>query len=299
MADEEPFDPLPVPPSFTDEEMRHCKETGDYRPILFEWYKFVASLNIVVAHIQRDSPAFRAIPGQHFHVLVGLLNRCARLTLSNVALSHGGKFGETTAIVDRCIFESGVKITWLCTGSSQEKFIRYLADGLKTELEFKAKIDSNIAARHGEILSIETRMLTSITNHIAAAGLTQEQISEAKKLPDLASMLSMIGFDRLIYITAQKIGSHHVHGTWPSLLFHYLEEEPDGSGTYVPRGHDCSTNVNQFMFVPMVMLAAMSAYVEYVFEKTEDAKVFRDLFDSTEKEIMRLYTDAFNGDLGS
>jgi hypothetical protein len=299
MADEDPFDPLPDTPLFTDEEMRHCKETGDYRPILFEWYKFVGSLNVVIAHIQRESPAFRAIPDQHFHVLVGLLNRCARLMLSNVALSHEGKFGETTAIVDRCIFESGVKIIWLCTDSSQEKFTRYLADGLKTELEFKALIESNIAARGDEPFRVETRMLTSITNHIAAAGLTEEQISEAKKLPDLASMLSTIGFDRLIYVTAQKIGSHHIHGTWPSLLFHYLEEEQGGSSRYVPRDHDCSTHVNQFMFVPLVVLAAMSAYVEYALEKTEDAKIFKDLFDSTEDEIMRLYVDAFNGDLSS
>ena len=47
------------------------------------------------------------------------------------------------------------------------------------------------------------------------------------------------------------------------------------------------------------LLAAMSAYVEYALEKTEDAKTFKDLFDSTEKEIMRLYADAFDGDLGS
>ena len=71
-------------------------------------------------------------------------------------------------IVDRCIFESGVKIIWLCTDSSQEKFTRYLADGLKTELEFKAKIDSNIAARGGDALRIETRMLTYLSPGISA-----------------------------------------------------------------------------------------------------------------------------------
>ncbi|MGY3388307.1 hypothetical protein ACVWW6_000898 [Bradyrhizobium sp. USDA 3311] len=295
MSDEKPFTPLPRAPSFTDEEVRHCKEAGDYRPILFEWYKFVGSLNAVVAHIQRESPAFRPIPDKQFNVLVGLLNRCARLMLSNVALSHEGKFGETTAIVDRCIFESAVKIIWLCFDASSEKFTRYLADGLKTELEFKAKIEANIGAREGEALQIEKRMLTSISNHMAAADLTEAQISEAKKLPDLASMLSIIGFDRLIYITAQKIGSHHVHGTWPSLLFHYLEEEPRGSGTFVPRDHNCSTHVNQFMFVPLIVLAALSAYINYVFESTDEAKAFCDLFESAEKEIMQVYSDAFDG----
>src|SRR6266480_119580 len=68
----------------------------------------------VAAHIQRSTLAFRHIPSQHYHVLVGLLNRCARLMLSNIALSHEGKFGETTAIIDRCIFETAVKLTWLC-----------------------------------------------------------------------------------------------------------------------------------------------------------------------------------------
>jgi hypothetical protein len=100
---------VPDPPAFTDDEIRHCRETGDFRPILFEWYKFVGCLAILLAHIQRGSLAFRPITAGHYHVLIGLLHRCARLMLSNVALSHEGRFGETTAIVDRCIFESAIK----------------------------------------------------------------------------------------------------------------------------------------------------------------------------------------------
>ena len=89
---------------------------------------------------------------QRYYVLIGLLNRCARLMLSNVALSHERKFGETTAIVDRCIFESAVKIIWLCHAASDEEFTRYLADGLKTEVEFKARIEADIAANGGATL---------------------------------------------------------------------------------------------------------------------------------------------------
>jgi hypothetical protein len=101
---------IPDPPSFSDEDIRHCRETGDYKPILFEWYKFVASLGFVLVNIVPTCPEFRSIPAQHYHVLMGLLNRCTRLMLSNVALSHEGKFGENTAIVDRCVFESAIKI---------------------------------------------------------------------------------------------------------------------------------------------------------------------------------------------
>jgi hypothetical protein len=104
---------LPDLPVFTDEQIRQCRETGDFRPVLFEWYKFVGSLAILLAHIQRQSLAFRPIPAGHYHVLIGLLHRCARLILSNVVLSHQGRFGETTAIIDRCIFESAVKLLWL------------------------------------------------------------------------------------------------------------------------------------------------------------------------------------------
>jgi hypothetical protein len=286
-------------PSFSDEDIRKCKEDGDFSPILFEWYKFVGSLNVFVAHIQRDSPATKPVPPQHYHVLIGLLNRCARLMLSNVALSHEGKFGETTAIVDRCIFESAVKVIWLCTNPSQEKFSRYLADGLKTELEFKASIQANIDARGGQALPIETRMLGSIANHIRASGMTEAEIAQSKKLPDLASLLTTIGMDRLVYITAQKMGSHHIHGTWPSLLIHYLEEDPKGSFLFAPRRGHSSTHINQFMFVPLMVLAAMSAYADYIFQEAEEASILKGLFASTEEEVMRFYSEAFDNDLAA
>ena len=286
---------LPDPPSFSEAELEACEKSGDYRPILFEWYKFVGSVNVVIAHIQRDSPAFKAIPEIQFYILTGLLNRCARLILSNVALSHEGKFGETTAIVDRCIFESAVKISWLCNNPSDEKFRRYLADGLKTELEFKGQIEANIAARDGEKLPIEHRMLTSIANHIQAAGLSEAEIESEKRLPDLASMLSAIGLNRLVYVTAQKLGSHHIHGTWPSLLFHYLEEEPAGSRKFAPRGHDCSTHVNQCIFVPLMILQSLADYVRFALQSPE-SNTFEDLLDGTHEEIRAIASKAWVDD---
>ena len=117
---------IPDAPTFSDEEMQRCRGSGDYKPVLFEWYKFVGSLCCVAAFIRPDSPAYCVISPQHYYVLIGLLNRCARLMLSNVVLSHERKFGETTAIVDRCIFESAVKIIWLCHSASDEEFARSL-----------------------------------------------------------------------------------------------------------------------------------------------------------------------------
>jgi hypothetical protein len=212
--------------------------------------------------------------------------------LSNVALSHEGRFGETTAIVDRCIFESAVKVLWLLREPSSDRFDRYMADGLKTEIEFKKHIEANIAARDGAPLSIETRMLRSIENHISSAGMTQDAVTSTKKLPDVASMVESLGFDRLLYVVGQRIGSHHVHGTWPSLLVHYLEErEGEVPLQFAPRGHHCDTHVNQYVFVPMVMIAAMKDYVQYVFKEPGDSTAFVSLFTSTEDEIQAVYSE--------
>ena len=93
---------VPTPPKFTDEEMLACREFGDFCPILFEWYKFVGALCNFFASIQQDSPAVKSIEPLHYAGLIGSLNRCSRLMLANVALSHEGLFGETTAIIDRC-----------------------------------------------------------------------------------------------------------------------------------------------------------------------------------------------------
>ena len=282
----------PDPPVFSDEDLRYCRDTGDYKPLLFKWYKFAATLCCCVAYIKPDSPAYRAISPQQYYVLTGLLNRCSRLMLSNVALSHEGKFGETTAIVDRCIFESSVKIIWLCHSASEEEFSRYLADGLKTEVEFKAKIENNILANGGSILSIEARMLTSIENNIKESGLTETEIVSTKKQRDLAAMIDGLGLGRLLYIVAQKIGSHHTHGTWPSLLLHYLEERDDaGDFKLGPNPGPCGTHINQYMFVSLIVLHATRTFAQYTLEDVE-AETLCALLNSTEEKILQLYTEA-------
>jgi hypothetical protein len=147
---------------------------------------------------------------------------------------------------------------------SDERFDRYFADGLRTELEFKGHIETNIAER-GEIIPLETKMLRSIENTIMASEMSEDAISNAKKLPDLAAIVQSLGLGRLIYVAAQKMGSHHVHGTWTSLLMHYLEERSEAPSEFAPRGHDCSTHINQYMFVSKIVLMMMAGYVRLVF----------------------------------
>lgn len=285
---------VPDPPAISDEQIEKCRESGDFMPVLFEWYRFVGHLCTFVALIKSESPAVRDVPPIQYAVLTGLLNRCARLMLSNIALSHNRLFGETTALLDRCIFESSVKVGWLCHKSTEDAFKRYLADGLKTEVELIAEIRSNIAAREGgHVLVIEERMLKSIERHMGLAGLNECEITETKKLPNTAAMVADLGRQRLMYVVGQRLGSHHVHGTWPSLLMHYLEEE---DGSLLLRDHDCATHPNQFVSVPLLVLSAMTSYIRFVFETEDDIEHMTALFDSVEDEILQINSIMAKGD---
>ncbi len=264
-------------------------------PILFEWYKFVAQMCIFYALIERDSPAVRDVPPIQYAVITGLLNRCARLMLSNIALSHNGRFGETTSLLDRCIFESCLKVEWLCYKRSEESFKRYLADGLKTEIELMAEIKGEIANREkGQTLNIEKRMLKSIKRHMDLAGLSEEEIKKIKKLPDTAAMIEELGYQRLTYVVVQRIGSHHVHGTWSSLLLHYLEEKEGGK--LVLKDHDCDTHPNQFVMLMFWVIKAMSAFIGFIFEDEEDIMSMHKLLESIREEIQKINSEMSEGD---
>ena len=213
--------------------------------------------------------------------------------LANIALSHKGFFGETTAIIDRCIFESVIKLIWLCSKGDEQSFSIFIADGLKTELELKKKIEKNISIRNGNPLIIEARMLTSIDNYISCSGLTETQIESSKKLPDLAAMIEDVGRDRLIYIVGQKIGSHYVHGTWPDLWKHYLEVK---DGEFHLRDHDCPTHLNQYVFVPLFILEVMDAFIKFICQDQEDAHNMTLLLVSVGKEIHRINIEVVGED---
>jgi hypothetical protein len=108
----------------------------------------------------------------------------------------------------------------------------------RTELEFRDRIEADIAEGGGTASHLQARMLKSIDRHIAASGLSPEEIRSTKQQRDLATMRDGLGFDRLLYITGQKIGSHHIHGTWSGLLTHYLEERNDAGTLLLHRVPD-------------------------------------------------------------
>ena len=131
-------------------------------PILFEWYKYIGGLCAILASIPRNSPVIREITPLNYGILIGLLNRCARLMLSNMRLGVTNKYGETIMLLDRSIYESLVTIQWLCNKNNDERFRRYLADSVKSDLILRDHIQQSISKRGGNVLIIENQMLSSI-----------------------------------------------------------------------------------------------------------------------------------------
>ena len=282
---------LPEVPNIKDELVSRCAEKGDFAPVLFEWYKYTGALANFFARTRQESPCLRKIDAQHWQVLIGFLNRCSRLMLANIRLSSGGLFGETTGIIDRCIFETCVKLRWLCAKRDDESFRRLILDGLKSDLQLKKIIEENVAANQGNALPIEARMLLSIQSALQSANATETDVETCQKLPDLASMIAAYGGNRLEYVVGQRMGSHHVHGTWVSLERDYLE---DSDGVLGPKDHESSTDQNQYLFGILTVLESLDGFVEYVLEGSPESVVFKDLIEAVRDEVLE-----YRGDLGS
>jgi len=284
----------PDPPQIDENEMQKCRETGDYSRVFFEWYKYVASLSSIFANLKQATPSVRKdISKRDYGILIGLLNRCARIMLANVALSHKGEFGESTMILDRCIFESCVVLTWLCTSTNTEdRFNRYIASGLKTELELRDQVQKAVSARGGKKRNIEYRMLEMVKGCLAEAGFDEEKVTNTKGMPDMASMLHSLGQPRFAYTAGQRVGSHHVHGTWVGLRNHYIDLADDGAYHTKPFS---PTHVNQYVYISFSVLDALSCFVDFLFKRSEEDKnvimeFLREVFDeisSVNDEMIR------------
>jgi len=287
---------FPNPPTFPPELVDDCRREGDYRPMLFEWYKHVGLVCNQVASIQIESPAVRKISTVHYSILVGLLNRCSRLMMANMALSSSsnGYYGETTQIIDRCIAESAIKVQWLTAKGDEESFTRYLADGLKKDLIAKAEVMANIANRAGTQLQIETRILKSIDDCLQTSGLSEKQVSDAKKIPDLLSMMLYLKFPEGMYTAIQKMGSHSIHGTWTDLILHYLEL--DDQGAIHLRDHDVKTHHGQFVLIIYLVLRALKRFLLFM---AADPSYFAEMityFPEVQKKVHALDKEDYGKD---
>lgn len=289
-----PPETFPNPPQFSDEDFSRCASTGDFIPLMFEWHKYVSRVAIWFTQIRRESPGLKDIDDDEYACVIGLTNRCARLMLAIRELSKDGLFGESTAILDRSLVESAVKLLWLCSSSHSDRFRRYAADGLRTELELEETIRRAVAKREGRVWAIERRMLASIDRAFVRVGVSREEVAEVKKLPDVASMLAELGHERLTYLSSFKMGSHHVHGTLISLHMHYLENS--GEGRFVANDHSIPPQVNSFSLGCQIVLDALAGLLRFLIRSADLRDALEAALGEFQAEVSRLHRIASGSD---
>ncbi|CZH08793.1 DUF5677 domain-containing protein [Legionella pneumophila serogroup 1] len=276
---------MPSPPDNIHDIFDECVKNNSFESIAFEWYKYVAQLVLHCSSLDKSSPAINEIKNMHYAILIGMLNRIGRLMISVMELSKGGNFGETTSILDRCINETCIKLMWLCHSPSEDKFNRFIASSLKSDLKLQKNILSNIKNRGNNCLPIEDRMLKSIKKYINDSGLSKKQIQKLKNIPNMKEMIISLGMHETYYTVIMNIGSHSIHGTWSSLYKDYFEL--DGESVY-PADHTSPTHINQYLSISVLSLTCISYFLKFIINNTDALKGYTEILQSVHNEILKI-----------
>ncbi|MDP9194719.1 MAG: DUF5677 domain-containing protein [Acidobacteriota bacterium] len=284
---------FPDHPVFAEADFDRAKATGNAMHLLFEWYKWTGLVSNQIASLDPASPGYRALPRVETAALRGLMNRASRLMVANLRLASLQKHAEAILLLNRSICETAIVVQWLCHSGSGDAFRRYLAKGLDAELRLKVNIEENIRSREGQALVIEKRMLTAIAKLCELAQLSENDVRSTKPLPDFASMLRTLGHDDLSYTIMQRLGSHAVHGTWPDLLFHYLDLENDA---FVLTDNVIAPEGTEFVASATVVLEAVAAFARFVVLDEEFAADIAQIAQDAIAEIVRIHRLASGDD---
>ena len=88
-------------PDFSEEDLQRCRDTADFKKVLFEYYRFVAQLSSVCAGLVHESDAWCGRSRKCWEVLAANLTRMSKLMAANLEFFQDDRYGEATQIIDR------------------------------------------------------------------------------------------------------------------------------------------------------------------------------------------------------
>lgn len=265
-------------PHISEEIIDRCISRNDYKEYLYETLKF---LGVFISKVSCIDPIKSEVPNIseiRRTVFIGIINRISRLILSYIHLSEDGLFGETASIIERCLFESCLRLRWLIQDETDERVKIFICDSLKKDVEFKEYIESNEKAL-GYRTSIGTKLCDQIQELLGSSFVEQNQIKKSPRMPSFDKMCKDLELDPIYYLLFQRQRSHSIHGSWTDLYLHYLRK--DGNKGFVPRDHDVRIKAEQFLVVIRVLIETMTVYLKTL---STDAK-HHDFIDAFFKEI--------------
>lgn len=207
-------------------KLRTLKEEGDFTGLGVDLLKEVASHVCVAGSLlPGDTKAW----SRNQAVLGGLLVRLYKM-LSAVLDQTCQHRRETTFVFLRLAFECCINIRYLI-GRPDSTYDAYIAYSLRHERQLSDRINANIAARGGDPLPIERRMLASISRSADKSEVPLERVTPAGyaewKNTTIFERAEAVGWgDGYLYVFGGP--SHAVHGNWQDLLEYHLDEHENG-----------------------------------------------------------------------
>jgi hypothetical protein len=106
-------------------------------------------------------------------------------------------------------------------------------------------------------------------------------------MPPFPGLIHALGLESLQNVVMMKIGSHAVHGTWPSLLDHYLQLGDDGE--FRPRDSNVETEFEQYSTVALRVLFAIRDWSNWSFGESHENIAFQSKVSEAETEIWKFH----------
>ena len=277
---------LRPPVEISEDLLEHCRETGQFGPLLLELYMEAGGLvcisSSVYVHHNEDSLKL----DRNQAICAGLLVRMSKLMQSVIKLSADIEHGETVEILDRCILESAVNLMYLLKLDDDQVYDRFVRSGLLGECELYDFIQGNIESRGGKTLGIEESMLRSINDTLEQSGITVEEIDlkAGNGMVNLRERMNAIGLGPQSYTALARIPSHAIHGDWVDLVLNHLERREDG---FLPDWNHLSTDGKLLAPVAALALEAAKAYLANFFNQNE-AQALYDRLESVKARLLEV-----------
>jgi hypothetical protein len=222
------------PIRFTEEEIKKCEDSKDFRKIFFDYYIFVIELVTVSVSIRADSPWInKALSKLDWGILVWLLNRIRKTMYAQLPLIVEQKHNEVLMMLDRAILESCLNISWIIENLNEESSKKFVAYAIKKDLDLESLIHENSSNQGRELYEVEKRLINQRKLRIGESWMEELEIRElAKQYPDIKTLFKEVWDNGTMYAFWYTMQSHTVHWDW--IWLRYMGYLKNTWGVYAP-----------------------------------------------------------------
>jgi hypothetical protein len=202
--------------------------------------------------------------------------KISKFMLAVIQLSTGDDRGEIVLGLNRIIFESAISLEFLVRSREDKWFDQFVNFSLGPERELYDQIQANVAARHGEVLPIEKRLLDSISYICGASGMRIDQVDRKHRDwgENVRKRLEALGKGSL-YATVYRMPSHAVHGTWSDLFTGHLTYD-EKAKVFQPATKWTRVGSRLLAPIAVLVLESVDPYVEAFFPASAERDLLRE-----------------------